>query len=82
MELIDARDRADTVRQYSLAPEEDALVILDNRITELEAQRDELLEACDDFLNSTRLNQGSTIIKIGIIVAKAKEKINQPGVAG
>ena len=49
MELIDARDRADTVRQYSLAPEEDAIVILDNRITELEAQRDELLKVAEQI---------------------------------
>ncbi len=59
MELIDARERADTIRQYSPEPEEDAVVILDNRISELEVQRDELL----NIIHLLRIGAKPTIRK-------------------
>ncbi len=99
MELKEARGIAETVRAsdtyccntiyIGLCDAAKAIVILDDRITELEAQRDELLEALLGFALKTSHRTPSfsrewlQAVKI-ICAVKGKpwEEIDQPGVAG
>ena len=54
MELKEARELAEVIRQQSMLAKGlrvyTAIVTLDDRITELEAQRDELVEACKELI--------------------------------
>ena len=54
MELKEARELAELIRQQSVLSQGlrtyTAIVTLDDRITELEAQRDELVEACKELI--------------------------------
>ena len=94
MELEEAREMAVdliTVKDTPvyIRPMCEALMLLDNRVTELEAQRDELLEALLGFALKTSHRTPSfsrewlQAVKI-ICVVKGKpwEEIDQPGVAG
>ena len=94
MELKEAREMSTdliTVKDTPIyiRPMCEALMLLDNRVTELEAQRDELLEALLGFALKTSHRTPSfsrewlQAVKI-ICVVKGKpwEEIDQPGVAG
>ncbi len=101
MELKEARETAEVVRAsdtyccnetyMSLSDEAKAVVILDDRITELEGQRDELVKIAE-----SRINAQSDLLVCYRIGKRPSEKlhgrlnksglqwekIKQPGVAG
>ena len=94
MELKTARARADCFRDALsrrdyLTYAQEATVVLDDRITELEAQRDELVEALLGFVLKTSHHTPSlsrewlqAIKIISTVKGKPWEEIKQPGVAG
>ena len=80
MKLEEARNWARVSREqvssiYGLY-EDDVIVALDNRITELEAERDKLVDFCKMAINACPFPSGTAAaqIKLDEILAKASDK--------